>query len=46
MAECARGNTRELFALFLRRQLGAGVTIARVRKASVSSVPGPNANAQ
>jgi hypothetical protein len=31
MAECTCGHTRELHTLFLRRQLGAGVTIAKVR---------------
>jgi hypothetical protein len=31
MAECACGHTRELHTQFLRRQLGAGVTINGVR---------------
>jgi hypothetical protein len=31
MAECACGHKRELHTLFLRRQLGAGVTIGKVR---------------
>jgi hypothetical protein len=31
MAECACGHIRELHTLFLRRHLGAGVTIAGVR---------------
>ena len=32
MAECDCGHRRELHTLFLRRQLGAGVTIAMVRR--------------
>jgi hypothetical protein len=32
MAECDCGHKRELHALFLRRQLGAGVTIGKVRR--------------
>jgi hypothetical protein len=32
MAECDCGHQRELHTLFLRRQLGAGVTIAGVRR--------------
>jgi hypothetical protein len=32
MAECPCGHARELHTLFLRRQLGAGVTIAKVRE--------------
>jgi hypothetical protein len=31
MAECSCGHKRELHTLFLRRQLGAGVTIGKVR---------------
>jgi hypothetical protein len=32
MAQCGCGHVRELHTLFLRRQLGAGVTIAKVRQ--------------
>jgi hypothetical protein len=32
MAECGCGHHRELHTLFLRRQLGAGVTIGEVRQ--------------
>jgi hypothetical protein len=32
MAECKCGNAREMYTLFLRRQLGAGVTLGKVRQ--------------
>lgn len=32
MAECECGHRRELHTLFLRRRLGAGVTIGEVRQ--------------
>jgi hypothetical protein len=32
MAVCKCGNSREMHTLFLRRQLGAGVTIGKVRQ--------------
>jgi len=32
IAECACGHARELHTLFLRHQLGAGVTLGKVRQ--------------
>ncbi|HEX3836432.1 MAG TPA: hypothetical protein VHW25_05650 [Steroidobacteraceae bacterium] len=32
MAECTCGHARELHTLFLRRQLGAGITVATARQ--------------
>jgi hypothetical protein len=45
MAECSCGHSRELHALSLRRGLGNGVTLGKVRarEAAVPQVPSPNA---
>jgi len=32
LAECSCGHEREIHTLFLRRQLGAGVTVGQVRQ--------------
>jgi len=45
MAECICGHTRELHTLFLRRQLGAGVTPGKgAQQVAVPQMPSTNAH--